>query len=206
MEELRAKVRAKKEKLSIKEEELHQSQLERKMLEYKMTEIRKGMESTQNKIDVLLQEKSELEQILKQRETELEVLKLKLSTMREKERHLITTKEQEVAQYRKQLDSVKQELEAERKKMTPLQEELQRKTAELTEKSIEIRFLKEARDSANSQLKMEKERAELKSKELTAAAISHAVFKTEVKVLHSLIIYLPTTFIPFPTLALYSCS
>ena len=166
------------------------------MLKHEMSDIRKRMESAQSKIDGLLQEKHELEQVLKKKDVEIEVLKL---TMKDKEQHLVTAKEQEAAQYQKQLDFVKQELEAERKKMTPLQEELQRKTAELTKKSIKIGRLKEARDIANSQLKMEKERAELKSKELTAAAISHAIFKTEVKVLHSLIIQ-TTTFIHFPTL------
>ena len=180
MEKLRAKVRSKKEKLGQKEKELHQSQLEKEMLTYQMTEIRKGMETAQSRIDELLQEKDELEQLLKRKEVEIEVLKL---TMREKEHYLITAKEQEVTHYHKQLESVKQQLETERKGMTPLQEELQRKTAELTEKSVEIRFLREARDSANSQLKMEKERAEMKSKELTAATISHAVFTAEVKVL-----------------------
>ena len=180
MEKLRAKVRSKKEKLGQKEKELHQSQLEKEMLTYQMTEIRKGVETAQSGIDELLQEKDELEQLLKRKEVEIEVLKL---TMREKEHYLITTKEQEVTHYHKQLESVKQQLATERKGMTPLQEELQRKTAKLTEKSVEIRFLREARDSANSQLKMEKERAEMKSKELTAATTSHAVFAAEVKVL-----------------------
>ena len=208
MAKLSAKVRAKKEELDQKEKELCQSQLEKGMLTYQMTEIRKEMETAQSKIDGLLQEKNELEQMLKQRELQIELLKLnlstmrekeemKLSTMREKQHYLITAKEQEVFQYQKQLDSkeqevsqyqkqldfVKQELEDERKKMTPLQEELQRKTVELTEKSVEIQFLREARDSANSQLKMEKEKAELQSKEVTAAAISHAVLVAELKVL-----------------------
>ena len=183
MAKLSAKVRAKKEKLDQKEKKLHQSQLARERLTLRMTKIRKEMKSAQSKIDGLLWEKKELEQMLKQRELEIELLKLKLSTMREKQHYLITAKEQEVSQYQKQLDFVKQELEAERTKMTPLQEELQRKTAELLEKSVEIQFLREARDRADSQLKMEKESAELKSKEVTAATISHAVLVAELKVL-----------------------
>ena len=194
MAKLSAKVRAKKEELDQKEKELCQSQLEKGILTYQITEVRNEMETAQSKIDGLLQEKNKLEQMLKQRELQIELLKLnlstmrekeemKLSTMREKQHYLITAKEQEVSQYQKQLDFVKQALEDERKKMTPLQEELQRKTVELTEKSVEIQFLREARDSANSQLKMEKEKAELQSKEVTAAAISHAVLVAELKVL-----------------------
>ena len=181
----KANIKAKKENLDQKEEKLQQSHLKKETLTYEMSDIRKGIESAQS-IEGLLQEKNELEQMLKQREEEVKTLKLKLCTMGEREQHLtITAKQQEAARYQRKLDSVKKKLKAERKRITALQEELQEKTAQLKEKSVEIQFLREARDSANFQLRMEKEKAELLSKQLTAAAISDAVHMTEVKVLYS---------------------
>ena len=182
--EWRANIKTKKENLDQKEEKLHQSQLKKEMLTHEMSDIRTGIESTQSRIEGLLQEKSELEQTLKQKEEEVKTLKLKLSTMGEREQHLtIIAKQQEAARYQKKLDSVRKKLKAERKKITSLQEELQEKTAQLKEKSVEIQFLRESRDSAHLQLRMEKDKAELLSKQLTAAAISDADHMTEVKVL-----------------------
>ena len=48
VDKLEAKVRVKKEKLSQREKELHQFELQREMLKHEMSDIRKKMESAQS--------------------------------------------------------------------------------------------------------------------------------------------------------------
>lgn len=144
------------------------SQSDEEVLTHEMANIRKEMESVQKRREELLHRKDALERNLRLREAEIEVLKLKNSS-------IAIVKEQEIDNYHKQLKSLRQELEAERKKVSPLQEEFQKKEEEMEEKKMVIKHLTEARDEANSELEREREKAEQKSKELTLAAAPHAV-------------------------------
>ena len=162
-----ASITAKDMELAKRTEELSSSQKEKEALTHKMAEIREEIESGQRRIKALLQEKDALERDLKVREAEIEVLRLK-------NLGIATAKEQEIAHYEKQLESIRQELEAERKNVSPLWEELQRKRVEVAEKMKDIQYLTEARDRANCELEREREKTEQKSKELAAAVISHA--------------------------------
>lgn len=173
--ELRANVRAQDLEFVKKEEDLKVSQQARETLTHEMAEIRVRMESAQMRIEKLQLQKDALERDLKVREAEIVALQLTTSSM-------VTAREYEIAEHKKQLKTVKQELEAEKRKISPLQEELQRKREELAEKSVEIRLLREARDSANSQVKRQRELADMKSRELASAATSHAIHMTELQV------------------------
>lgn len=173
--ELRANVRAQDLEFVKKEEDLKVSQQARETLTHEMAEIRVRMESAQMRIEKLQLQKDALERDLKVREAEIVALQLTNSSM-------VTAREYEIAEHKKQLKTVKQELEAEKRKISPLQEELQRKREELAEKSVEIRLLREGRDSANSQVKMQRELADMKSRELASAATSHAIHMTELQV------------------------
>ena len=162
-----ASITAKDMELAKRKEELSLSQKEKEALTHKVVEIREEIESGQRRIKALLQEKDALEGDLKMREVEIEVLTLKNLS-------IATAKEQEIAHYQKQLESIRQELEAERKNVSPLREELQRKRVEVAEKMKDIQYLTEARDKANCELEREREKTEQKSKELAAAAMFHA--------------------------------
>ena len=178
--EMESCVKAKNLELAKREEDLKVSEQKRETLLHEMTDIKEQVESAQRRIDKLLQKKHALERDLRLRETEIEILRLKNSSN-------ASVKEQEIANCQKQLESIRQELEAEKRKISPLQEELQRKTVEVAEKMKDIQHLTEARDRANSELEREREKAEQKSKELTAAAISHAAHTAELQVV--LVIY-----------------
>ena len=173
--EMDASITAKDMELAKRTEELSSSQKEKEALTHKMAEIREEIESGQRRIKTLLQEKDALERDLKVREVEIEVLRLK-------NLGIATAKEQEIAHYQKQLESIRQELEAERKNVSPLQEELQRKRVEVAEKMKDIQYLTEARDKANCEVEREREKTEQKSKELAAAAMFHAASTVQFQV------------------------
>lgn len=116
----------------------------------------------------------DLERDLKVKEAEIKVLELHNVS-------IITANEQ-VTEYKKQLESVRLQLEIGQNKMSLLQEKLQRKRVELARKSVEIQFLRKERDSANLQAKIERERADMISRQLAAEATSHAVHMKEVQV------------------------
>ena len=173
--EMESDIKAKNLELAKREDDLKVSQQKKEDLTHEMTEIREEIEGAWRRIEELLQEKNTLESDLRRREVDNENLKLKNSS-------LVTAKEVEAANYQKQLESIRQELEAEKKKVSFLQEELQRKRVELAEKMKDIQYLTEARDRANFESERERDKAEQKSKELTAAAISHAARTAEFQV------------------------
>ena len=168
LESIRQELEAERKNVSPLQEELQRKRVE-------VAEIREEIESGQRRIKTLLREKDALERDLKLREAEIEVLRLK-------NLGIATAKEQEIAHYQKQLESIRQELKTERKNISPLQEELQRKRVEVAEKMKDIQYLTEARDKANCELEREREKAEQKSKELAAAAISHAAHAMQFQV------------------------
>ena len=175
MAEMDVSINAKYMKLAQQTEDLISSQKKKEALTHKMAQTREEIESGQRRIRKLLQEKDDLENELKRREAAIKVLKRKNSS-------IAASKEHEVVRYQKQLESIRQELEAERKAMYRLQEEFQRKRVEVAEKMKDIQYLTEARDRANCELEREREKAEQKSKELTAAAASHTAHTVQLQV------------------------
>ena len=175
VDELRGDVKAIGLKCAQTEQDLKKSQQKGESLAHEVAEIRERMESTQKRIGALILEGDALKRELKMRELEIEILQWRSTST------TVPIKEQ-VDDYKKQLESLSQQLDAEKRNMRLLQEELQKKTVELEKKLVEIQFLREGRDSANFQLKMEKERADMMSKKLAAEAISHAVHMKEVQV------------------------
>ena len=178
-------IKAKDLELTKREEDLKASQQKKGALAHEIAEIRKEMESACRRCEGLVQEKDALERDLRLREVDNEVLRLKNSIT-------VTAKEQEIGNYKKQLESYMQELEAEKKKVSPLQEELQKKGIELAKKMRDIQYLTEARDIANVELDREREKAEQKSRELTFAATSYAARTAEfqVSIICNLIAYM----------------
>ena len=143
--EMASDIEAKNLNLAKSEEDLKLSQQKREALTQEMTDIREEIESAQRRVEELLQEKDGLEKELRLKQTEIEVLRLKNSS-------IASIKEQEIANFQKQLETVRQELEEEKKKLSPLQVEVQRKRVEVAEKMKDIQYLTEARDRANSEL------------------------------------------------------
>ena len=175
VDELRADVQAKDLKCAQAEQDLKESQKKGESLAHEVAEIRERMESAQKRTGALILEKDALERELKMRELEIEILRWKNSST------TVPVKEQ-VDDYKKELESVSQQLDEEKKKNLLLQEELQKKTIELEKKIVETQFLREGRESANFQVKMEQERADMMSRKLAAEAVSHAVHMKEVQV------------------------
>lgn len=137
------------------------------------------MSDHHSRIEALIEEKMKLEEALKLREADIEILK----ESRKKERaYLIALRKEEVAEYQQKLASFKQEFEEERQKIPPLEVEIQQLLAELARKSEEICRIRSASEETKSQLKMEREKVEMKTRELAAAAVSHAVHMKEVQV------------------------
>ena len=197
MEELRFLIKAKDLELAEKEEDLKACRQTKEALTLEMSKIIEELESTQMRIRKLLQEKDTLKKKVRLRGAEIALLELKNSS-------IVSVKEEEIANYQKQLKSIRQELEEEKKKISPLQEELQRKRVEVAEKMKDIQYLTEARDRANSELEREREKTEQKSKELAAAAISHAVCTAEFHVCDTcnLMVYMSVHYFPI----CYRCS
>ena len=148
--EMDENIKAKNEKLVTYEEDLKVSQKEKDTLACKMANIKKEMESAQRRGKELLREKNALEKDLREREAEIEGLKLKNSS-------ITAVKEEEITNYHKQLESIRKKLEKEEKEVSSLQEELRKKSIKVAEKKRDIKHLTEARDRANSELERERE-------------------------------------------------
>ena len=173
LDEIEENLKAKHQELAQREEDLKIAQQEKDTLIHMMTEIREEIYSAQKRIEALQQEKNNLEKDLKVKEAEMEVLMLKNFS--------IVTANDQVVDYQKQLESVKLALETE-KKIFLLQVKLEQKRVDLAKKSVEIRFLRKERDWAKLQAKIEKEKADMISRQLAAEATSHAVHMKEVQV------------------------
>ena len=179
VDELRRNIKSKCLKLKKQQEELEEAELYEGVIRKRLTDVMKRMSSHQSKLENLMHDKAQLEEALRLREVEIEMLQ----DSRKKERaYLIALREEEVVEYQEKLDSVKQQLEEERQKIPPLKEEIQQLLVELARKSEEICHLRNAKEETNSQLKMKRDTVEMKTKELTAAAVSHAVHMKEVQV------------------------
>ena len=179
MDELRMSIRSKGLKLKRQQEELKEAELCGSTIRKRLTDVMKRVTSHQDRSEKLTQEKAGLEEALRLREVELEILQ---DSRRKERAYLIALREEEVAEYQKKLESVKHELEEEKQKIPPLKEDIQKMLVKLARKSEEIQHLRNAKEETTSQLKMERERVELKTKELTAAAVSKAEYKKEVQV------------------------
>lgn len=149
------------------------------MIRQKLTKVVKIMNSHISRTEELVQEKEDLKKALQFREKEIEILN---DSMKKEKAYFIALREEEISEYQKRLDIIKQELEKEKRKNCPLQEELQRLTAQLDEKSEEVRLLERDRDETNLQLNMKREKVEMKVKELKAAAESHTNHMKEIEV------------------------
>lgn len=145
----------------------------------RLINVKEMMNSYQCRAEELMEEEMELEKALRFREAEIEILK---NSARKERAYLIALREEEVTEYQKELELVKQELEKKRQKIPLLKEEIQQLLLELAKKSEEIRHLQGTREETNFQLKIERERVEMKAKELTAAVVSHTVHMKEVQV------------------------
>ena len=179
VDELRKNIKSIQLKLRKQEQVLNEAEQNGVGVQKQLIYTKEKMSSCNSRTEELTEQEIELEKTLKFREVEIEILK---DSARKERAYLIALREEEFATYQKELDSVKQELEEKRKEIPGLKEEVQRLLLELAKKSEEIRHLRSAREETNSQLRIERERVEMKANELTAAAVSHAVHMKEVQV------------------------
>ena len=202
-DELRMSIRSKCLQLKRQQEELKESEVCGGAIRKRLTDVMKRVTSHQDKSEKLMHDKAALEEALRLREVEIEILQ---DSRRKERSYLIALREEEVAEYRKQLDSVQRELKEEREKIPPLKEEIQQLLVELAKKSEEIRHLMSAKEETQSQLKLERERVEMKTNELTAAAVSKAEYMKEVQVRVSCELDINMCGFTFPVCMYTSCT
>ena len=179
VDELRRNIKSIDLKLRTQEQVLKETEQNGLGVRNQLINVKERMSSHHNRTEELMEQEMELEKALKFREVEIEILK---DSARKERAYLIALREEEFAKYQKELDLVKEELEEKRQEIPGLKEEIQRLLVELAKKSEEIQHLRNAREETHTQLKMERERVEMKTNELTAAAVSHALHMKEVQV------------------------
>ena len=179
LDELRRSIKSKDLELVKQQVVLREAEYAGYAIRQRLTCAKERMNGLHSIIEELTEKKMEFEKALKLREAEIEILR---ESSRKERACLIALREEEVAAYQKKLDSVKWELEEERQKILPLREEIQQLIGELAKKSEENCHLRKVWEETNSQLKMERERVEMKTKELTAAAVSTAEYMKEAQV------------------------
>jgi len=179
VDELKRSIKSKDQELVKQQVALKKAEDDRDAIRQSLTCAKEEMNGIHSRIEELMEEKVEVEKALKLREAEIEILK---ESARRERACLIALREEEVAEYQKKLDSVEQKLKEERQKIPPLREEIQQLTVELAKKSEENGHLRNVWEETNSQLKMERERVEMRTKELTAAAVSNAEYMKEAQV------------------------
>lgn len=168
---LRRSIERQNKKLMKQKQKLSESQQQRNVVTETLIKVMEKMKSTQSQTEELVRAKEELENVLKLKEMEIEVLKE--STKKEKE-HFLTLRKRELVDYQMKLDAMVHELKVEKQKSSCLQEELQKLMVELTEKSVEVRLLRQAEEKLIFQLELERERADILAKEMTLITTSHA--------------------------------
>ena len=178
VDELRENIKSTDLKLREQEHVLKEAEQDEDVSRQRLMNRKERMNSHHTRIKQLIEEKIQLEGDLKLREAEIEILK---DSARKERECLIALREEEVAEYQTKLTSVEQELEEERQKIPPLKEVIQQLLEELMKKSKEVCHLRNASEETKSQLKMEREKVEMKTKELAAAAVSHDVHKKELQ-------------------------
>lgn len=168
---LRRSIESQKKKLMKQKQELKESEQHRCAVIEMLSKVVEKMESAKSQTEELICAELELENALKLKEMEIEVLKE--STRKEKE-YFLTLRSKEAMDCQVKLDAIVHELEEEKQKSSCLQEQLQKLTVELTEKSVEVRLLRQAEEKLNFQIRLERERADMLAKEMTEIAFSHA--------------------------------
>ena len=179
MDELRKSIKSKDQELVKQQMALKKAEDDGDAIRQSLTCAKEEMNGLHSRIEELKEQKTKVEEALNLREAEIEILK---ESSRKERACLIALREEEVAAYQNKLDSVKQKLKEERQKIPPLREEIQQLTVELARKSEENCHLRNVWEETNSQLKMERERVEMRTKELTAAAVSNAEYMKEAQV------------------------
>lgn len=180
MDELKKSIESKDLKLKKQQEELKEAEHVENALRQKVKNTVERMSNLKSRERELKQEKRNLEKALMFCLAEIEILK---DSAREERAYLIAWREEEVAEYRKKLEYVKEvDGEKERQEVSSLKKDSQQLLCEFTKKSEDIRHIMNARDETKSQLKMERKRMKMKTKELTAVSVSHAAYIKEVQV------------------------
>jgi len=180
VDELRRSIKSKDQELVKQQVALKKAEDDRDAIRQSLTCAKEGMNGLHSRIEELKEQKIEVEKALKLRVAEIESLN---ESSRKERACLIALREEEVAAYQEKLDSVKQKLKEEKRKIPPLREEIQQLTVELAMKSEENYHLRNVWEETSSQLKMERERVEMRTKELMAAAVSNAEYVKEAQVI-----------------------
>lgn len=179
VDELRRSIKNKDQELIKQKKELKESEHDGDAIRTKLKAVKERMSGHHIRVEELIEEKIELEEALKLKTVEVDILK---ESARKERAHFIALREKEAYEYRKRLESVKRELKKERQKIPPLKEEIEQLLVKLAKQSVENRHLRNACEETNSQLTVERERVEMKTNELKARAVSHAKHMQEVQV------------------------
>ena len=182
--ELSSDIDSQDQELAQRDQSLKQAELKRNTISEEFTAVKQKLTESQSRITNLAEEKNDLENTLKLREFEFQIMQQSATQQMEMQRQSISLKEKEIVDLKKRLKTVRKELDETKFYVPALREELQKASQELASKSTKIKLLREAKEEMKLSLDIERERYDNAVMQQTAANTSNDSFKQEVEVLY----------------------
>ena len=182
--ELSSDIDSKDQELAQRDQSLKQAELKRKTISEEFTAVKQKLTESQSRIIKLAEEKNDLENTLKLREFEFQIMQQSATQQMEMQRQSISLKEKDIADLKERLKTVRKELDETKFYVPVLREELQKASQELASKSTEIKLLREAKEEMKLSLDIERKRYDNVVMQQTAANTSNDSYKQEVEVLY----------------------
>ena len=182
--ELSSDIDSKDQELAQRDQSLKQAELKRKTISEEFTAVKQKLTESQSRITKLAEEKNDLENTLKLREFEFQIMQQSATQQMEMQRQSISLKEKDIADLKERLKTVRKELDETKFYVPALREELQKASQELASKSTEIKLLRETKEEMKLSLDIERKRYDNVVMQQTAANTSTDSYKQEVEVLY----------------------
>ena len=182
--ELSSDIDSKDQELAQHDQSLKQAELKRKTISEEFTAVKQKLTESQSRITKLAEEKNDLENTLKLREFEFQIMQQSATQQMEMQRQSISLKEKDIADLKERLKTVRKELDETKFYVPALRVELQKASQELASKSTEINLLREAKEEMKLSLDIERKRYDNYVMQQTAANTSTDSYKQEVEVLY----------------------
>ena len=123
-----------------------------------------------------------MENILKLREVEFEVLRQSVTTEMEQQHNVMSLKQKEILDLKQQLQTVTEELQRTKPQVLTMHQKLQSISIKLEGKTTEVQMLRESKEELKLQLEMERKRIDGYLIQQTAAKDSDASYRRQVEV------------------------
>ena len=175
-------IEEKDQEVAQRDQGLKRAEQERATIAQGFATIRNKIQNAQRTIAKLLQEKSDLENTLTLREVEFKALRRGVTAEMEQQHHVMSLKEKEILDLRKQLQTVTEELQKTEPQVKTMHRELQSISIKLERKTTEVQMLRESKEELKLQLEMERKRIDGYLIQQTAAKDSDASYRRQVEV------------------------